>query len=98
MVARADVFLHNLAPGAMARLGFDAPSLRSSHPRLVVCEIEPIGTVLCSHGLNHFRVAHAPDIFVDRLAFDDLRSVPLLNNVAHVKVGIAADHGFWDRR
>ena len=44
LVAHADVFLHNLAPGAMARLGFDAPSLRSSHPRLVVCEISGYGS------------------------------------------------------
>ncbi|HKE87999.1 MAG TPA: CaiB/BaiF CoA-transferase family protein [Vicinamibacterales bacterium] len=44
LVSRADVFLHNLAPGAMARLGFGTPALRASHPRLVVCEISGYGT------------------------------------------------------
>jgi itaconate CoA-transferase len=44
LIARADVFIHNLAPGAMARLGFGAESLRASHPRLVVCEISGYGT------------------------------------------------------
>jgi itaconate CoA-transferase len=44
LVSRADVFLHNLAPGAMGRLGFGAPMLREEHPRLVVCEISGYGT------------------------------------------------------
>src|SRR6476619_7478670 len=44
LLARADVFLHNLAPGAVARLGFPAAALRASHPRLVVCEISGYGT------------------------------------------------------
>src|ERR1700756_565309 len=34
LVARADVFLHNLAPGAVSRLGFGAAALRASFPRL----------------------------------------------------------------
>jgi itaconate CoA-transferase len=44
LLSRADVFLHNLAPGAMARLGFGTTSLRASHPRLIVCEISGYGT------------------------------------------------------
>jgi itaconate CoA-transferase len=44
LVSRADVFLHNLAPGAMGRLGFGAATLREEHPRLVVCEISGYGT------------------------------------------------------
>jgi len=43
LLSRADVFLHNLAPGAMARLGFATAALRSSHPRLIVCEISGYG-------------------------------------------------------
>src|SRR5918994_5516744 len=34
LVARADVFIHNLAPGAVTRLGFGAAALRASYPRL----------------------------------------------------------------
>jgi crotonobetainyl-CoA:carnitine CoA-transferase CaiB-like acyl-CoA transferase len=43
LIARADVFLHNLAPGAMGRLGFESTSLRKEYPRLVVCEISGYG-------------------------------------------------------
>jgi itaconate CoA-transferase len=44
LIARADVFLHNLAPGAMTRLGFGSPVLRAAHPRLVACEISGYGS------------------------------------------------------
>ncbi|MEO1089853.1 MAG: CaiB/BaiF CoA-transferase family protein [Pseudomonadota bacterium] len=39
LVARADVFLQNLAPGAAERRGFGGDRLRTSNPRLIVCEI-----------------------------------------------------------
>jgi crotonobetainyl-CoA:carnitine CoA-transferase CaiB-like acyl-CoA transferase len=39
MIAAADVFVQNLAPGATGRLGLSAEALRSEHPRLVVCDI-----------------------------------------------------------
>ena len=44
LLGRADVFVHNLAPGAMARLGFASADLRRQHPRLVVCEVSGYGT------------------------------------------------------
>lgn len=44
LVSRADVFLHNLAPGAMDRLGFASSLLRAEHPRLVTCEVSGYGT------------------------------------------------------
>jgi crotonobetainyl-CoA:carnitine CoA-transferase CaiB-like acyl-CoA transferase len=44
LVAGADVFLQNFAPGAAARLGFDAASLRADHPRLVVVNMSGYGT------------------------------------------------------
>ena len=43
LVARADVFIHNLAPGAISRLGFGSAELRVAHPRLVTCEISGYG-------------------------------------------------------
>jgi crotonobetainyl-CoA:carnitine CoA-transferase CaiB-like acyl-CoA transferase len=39
MLARADVFVQNLAPGATERLGIGAAALRQRHPHLVVCDI-----------------------------------------------------------
>jgi itaconate CoA-transferase len=44
LLARADVFLHNLGPGAMDRLGFDAAALRSRHPQLVICAMSGYGS------------------------------------------------------
>ncbi|GAP34361.1 CaiB/BaiF CoA transferase family protein [Piscinibacter sakaiensis] len=43
MVARADVFLQNLAPGAAERLGLGSAALRQRHPRLVTCDISGYG-------------------------------------------------------
>ena len=43
LIARADVLVQNLAPGAAMRLGLDAGSLRPRHPRLIVCDISGYG-------------------------------------------------------
>ena len=39
MIANADIFIQNLAPGAAARAGFGAAELRARHPRLITCDI-----------------------------------------------------------
>lgn len=43
LLERADVFLHNLAPGAVDRLGLGAAELRAKHPRLIWCGISGYG-------------------------------------------------------
>ena len=43
LVAVADVFIQNLAPGAAERLGFGAKALRDQHPRLITCDISGYG-------------------------------------------------------
>ena len=43
LLERADVFVQNLAPGAAARLGLGAATLRARYPRLVVCDISGYG-------------------------------------------------------
>jgi crotonobetainyl-CoA:carnitine CoA-transferase CaiB-like acyl-CoA transferase len=43
LVARADVLVQNLAPGAAARLGFDFAALAPRNPRLVVADISGYG-------------------------------------------------------
>jgi itaconate CoA-transferase len=45
MLARADVFVQNLKPGAIAKLGFPLEDLRRAHPRLVICSISGYGEV-----------------------------------------------------
>jgi len=43
LLSQADVLVQNLAPGATARMGLDAASLRALHPRLIVCDISGYG-------------------------------------------------------
>jgi crotonobetainyl-CoA:carnitine CoA-transferase CaiB-like acyl-CoA transferase len=44
LIAGADVFLQNLAPGAAARAGLGAEELLRRHPALIVCEISGYGS------------------------------------------------------
>ncbi|MDE2605469.1 MAG: CoA transferase [Burkholderiales bacterium] len=43
LLARADVLVQNLAPGAAERMGLGYEALREKHPRLVVCDISGYG-------------------------------------------------------
>jgi itaconate CoA-transferase len=43
LVARSDVVVQNLAPGAAGRLGFGAEDLRAEHPHLVYCSVSGYG-------------------------------------------------------
>lgn len=43
LLARADVLVQNLAPGAAGRMGLGYAALHATHPRLVVCDISGYG-------------------------------------------------------
>ena len=43
MLAKADVFIQNLAPGAAARLGLGSETLRERYSRLITCDISGYG-------------------------------------------------------
>ena len=43
LLAAADVFIENLAPGASSRLGFDVDALHERHPRLIACSVSGYG-------------------------------------------------------
>jgi itaconate CoA-transferase len=43
LLAKADVLVQNLAPGAAARMGLSAAALRPRHPGLIVCDISGYG-------------------------------------------------------
>jgi crotonobetainyl-CoA:carnitine CoA-transferase CaiB-like acyl-CoA transferase len=58
LLARADVFVQNLAPGAALRAGIDGAALLTRHPRLVVCEISGYG------GDGPFRDRRAYDLLI----------------------------------
>jgi len=54
MLARADVFIQNLAPGATERLGLGSAALRARHPRLITCDISGYGDDGRLHGLKAY--------------------------------------------
>lgn len=43
LIAKADVFIQNLKPGSLKKLGFASAELRARHPRLITCEITGFG-------------------------------------------------------
>jgi itaconate CoA-transferase len=43
LLAKADVFVQNLKPGAIAKLGFPIAELRRKYPRLICCSISGYG-------------------------------------------------------
>jgi itaconate CoA-transferase len=43
LLAKADVFVQNLKPGAIAKLGFPIDELRKTYPRLICCSISGYG-------------------------------------------------------
>ena len=43
MLAKADVFVQNLKPGAIGKLGFAMARLRNAYPRLICCSISGYG-------------------------------------------------------
>jgi formyl-CoA transferase len=43
MIAKADIFIQNLKPGALAKLGLPVEELCARHPRLIACSISGYG-------------------------------------------------------
>jgi itaconate CoA-transferase len=58
ILADADVFIQNLAPGAAARAGFGSEELRQRYPKLICCDISGYG----EHG--EYRDMKAYDLLV----------------------------------
>lgn len=54
MVARADVFVQNLAPNAAARLGLGAADLVARYPRLIAVDIVGFGQDTPAHGMRAY--------------------------------------------
>jgi itaconate CoA-transferase len=49
LIAKADVLLQNLKPGALAKLGYPIEALRRRYPRLICCSISGYGDGPFSH-------------------------------------------------
>ena len=43
LIETADIFLHNMRPGSLIKLGLDAITLRNKFPRLIYCDIGAFG-------------------------------------------------------
>jgi len=43
LLSDADIFLHNMRPGSMPKLGLDAATLRAEFPRLIYCDMGAFG-------------------------------------------------------
>lgn len=54
VIARADVFVQNLAPGAMQRSGFGSAELREKHPALITCDISGYGDSEAMQGMKAY--------------------------------------------
>jgi len=54
LLAQADVFVQNLAPGAAERLGLGSASLRERFPRLITCDITGYGETGPMHDLKAY--------------------------------------------
>ena len=44
MISQADIFIQNLMPGALERLGLSTADLRAADPRLITCDISGYGS------------------------------------------------------
>jgi crotonobetainyl-CoA:carnitine CoA-transferase CaiB-like acyl-CoA transferase len=81
LLASADVFLQNLAPGAAQRLGFGSEELRQQHPRLITCDISGYGESGPLHRMKAY------DLLVQ--AMSGLMSVTGQPDGEPTKVGVA---------
>ncbi|MGI9316727.1 MAG: CaiB/BaiF CoA transferase family protein [bacterium] len=54
ILAESDVLIQNLAPGALARAGFDLSTLRDQYPKLITCDISGYGHGQAVAGLKAY--------------------------------------------
>ena len=72
LVAEADVFVSNMRPGALARLGMDDETLRALNPRLIYCQVTGYGP----EAEERDRAAYDVGAFWSRAGIADLLTPP----------------------
>jgi crotonobetainyl-CoA:carnitine CoA-transferase CaiB-like acyl-CoA transferase len=72
LIEQADVFVTNMRPGALARLGLDYESLRTAHPRLIYCQVTGYGPETGQRN----RAAYDAGAFWSRSGIADLLTPP----------------------
>ncbi len=93
LLAKADVLVQNLAPGAAARMGLSYAELSERHPRLVVCDVSGYG------GDGPYRDKKAYDLLIQSEAgFLSVTGTPEApcksgNSIADIAAGMYAYTG-----
>ena len=93
LIAKADVLVQNLAPGAAARMGLSAEALRPTHPGLIVCDISGYG------GDGPYRDKKAYDLLIQSEAGflsvtgNDDQPAKAGNSIADIAAGMYAYTG-----
>lgn len=54
LIEKADVFIQNLAPGALKRAGFGSTQLRAKYPHLITCNISGYGDNKAMRGMKAY--------------------------------------------
>ncbi|MHB8575787.1 MAG: CaiB/BaiF CoA transferase family protein [Dehalococcoidia bacterium] len=72
LIAQADVFVSNMRPGALSRLGLDYESLRAINATIIYCQVTGYGP----HGDERDRAAYDVGAFWSRAGTADLLTPP----------------------
>jgi itaconate CoA-transferase len=85
MLARADVFIQNLAPGATERLGLGSTALRQRFPRLITCDISGYGE------------RQSPSLAADSDRLSSMKAYDLLVQAESGLISVSGAAGEWGR-
>jgi crotonobetainyl-CoA:carnitine CoA-transferase CaiB-like acyl-CoA transferase len=88
LVERADVFISNMRPAALVRLGLDYESLRPLNPRQIYCQITGYGP----EGEDRDRATFDVGAFWSRAGIADLLTPPNRENAYPLQRGGMGDH------
>ena len=90
MIARADVFIQNLAPGAIDRLGFAMADLREKYPRLITCSISGYGDEGPLHELKAYDLLVQAESGLASTTGNEYGSVRVGVSVGDISAGMTA--------
>ena len=90
MIGRADIFIQNLAPGAIDRLGFAMAELRQKYPRLITCSISGYGDEGPLHELKAYDLLVQAESGLASVTGNDFGSVRVGVSVGDISAGMTA--------
>ena len=94
MLARADVFIQNLKPGAIGKLGFAIERLRRDYPKLICVSISGFGeSGPEAHRPGYDLIVQGESGVMDITGFPDGPPVKVGNSIGDLVAGMAAAQG-----